>query len=416
LFLSVAFCVITFLTQREVVSISHVHTIPWRIGNALEACSTYLVHMFWPAGLTVVYAGKGITPTLIESAAAAMLLIGISIAGFLTAGRRPWLLAGWLWYLVMLLPVIDLMQLSHNARADRYTYLPQIGVLLSCVWGAAEFWRSRRWGRSTAAAMASAILLVLATAAYFQTGYWRNSETLWKRSLACNPDNTFAMNYLGSTLFNSGHHAEARHYFQKAVQLQPDFPDALVNLGMSSADLGQRADAIALFRRALKINPASAVAHYNLGDSLAETGKLPEAIAEFHAALNSQPDYPAAEYDLGLALGRSGQWDEAATNYQRAFLIPIGAAETRYITGVALAVQTNWDEAIPLYEAALKLKDGYAEAHYRLAVALEAKGQNQSALEHLQLAKTLAISQGNQVLLNGINEEFKKFPASSAPH
>jgi tetratricopeptide (TPR) repeat protein len=413
LFVSAAFCAITLLTQRGVVSISHVHTIPWRIGNAVEACTTYLAHMAWPAGLTVVYAGNGITPTLFESAASAMLLIGISIAAILAARRRPWLLAGWLWYLVTLLPVIDFMQLSHNARADRYTYLPQIGVLLSCVWAAAEFRQSCRWRRTTAAALATAVLLALATAAYFQTSYWRNSETLWKRSLACNPENAFAWNYLGSALFNQGRHAEARHDYQEALKIQPDYPEALVNLGITSADLGNRTEAIALFRHVLQINQASAEAHYNLGDALAEEGRWDEAIEEFHAALHFRPDYPGAEYDLGLALARSGRWDEAAANYQQALRIPISAADTRYITGVDLAAHTNWDAAASLYEAALNVDANHAEAHYRLAVALAAMGKTQPALEHLQQAKTLATSQGKEYLLEGINEEIKKIADNS---
>ncbi|HTB84594.1 MAG TPA: tetratricopeptide repeat protein [Candidatus Sulfotelmatobacter sp.] len=409
------FCVVTLSSQHVMVDEAGRHTLAWRVANAIQALADYIYHGFYPVGLAVAYPLNAFGPEPARTGLAAFVLFAMTIAVFAGRRRYPYLLTGWGWYLIMLLPVIDIMQSGRQARADRFTYLPQIGLVVLCVWGAADFWHARRWQRSMAAGIAAAVLLTLATAAYFQTGYWRNSEALWKRSLACNRDNAFAWNYLGSDLFNSGRHAEARRYFQKAVQLQPDYPDALVNLGMSSADLGQRTNAIALFRQALRINPASPEAHYNLGDSLAEAGNFPEAIGEFQAALQFKPDYPGAEYDLGLSLARSGHWDEAAAHYQTAFRIPISAADTRYITGVALAVQTNWDAAIPLYETALELNTSYAEAHYRLAIALAAKGEKQSALEHLQQAKTLAVAQRKDALLDGINEEFKKIADGSRP-
>jgi tetratricopeptide (TPR) repeat protein len=412
---SAVFCVVTLSSQRVMLDTASHHTLAWRAANAIQAAADYIYHFVYPVGLAVAYPMKAVGPESVRTCLAALILLAVTVAVFAGRRRYPYLITGWGWYLIMLLPVIDIMQAGRQARPDRFTYLPEIGLVLLCVWGAADFWRAHRWQRSTAAGVAAVVLLTLATAANFQTGYWRDSETLWKRSLMVNPGNAFAWNYLGSSFYNSGQQAEAARYFNEAVRLQPDYPEALVNLGIYSANVGRRPEAIALFRRALTINPAFADAHYNLGDSLAEVGNFPEAIKELQTTLQIQPDYPGAEYDLGLSLAHNGQWDDAPVHYQNAFHTPIDAADSYYITGVALAVQTNWDEAIPLYETALKLKPDYAEAHYRLAIALDAKGQKPSALAHLQAAKAMAANQQKNALLNDINEQIKKINEGSQP-
>jgi protein O-mannosyl-transferase len=413
--LSATIAVITWRTQHNAIVEADHCTPLWRLANALEAYTAYLGHTFFPMGLTVAYAPADTAPTPWGTTAALVLLLVISLAAVASWKKYPYLLMGWLWFVGLLLPVIDIMQANKNAHADRYTYLPQIGLLILFTWGLADFFQARRWPRSLIAALAGLLLLALGLAAHRQTSYWRDSETLWSRSLNCNPENALAWNTLGSALFKHGHEAEARRDFQRALHLQPDYPEALVNLGVSSANLNHRSEAIALFERALQLNPANADAYYNLGDALANEGKLTEAIAQFDLALQCRPHFPEAEYDLGLALARTGQWDAAAAHYQRALRVRLNAADVRYITGVALAAQKNWDAAIPLYEAALKLKPDYAEAHYRLGQALAATEKTAAAMEHFHQALARAQKQNNSALAADIKVEIKKLEAAPPP-
>jgi len=415
LILSAATCAVTMLTQDKVVAVMKNLTIPWRIGNALQTYVDYLAHMIWPVGLTVAYSHNQTYPYLWKISISVLILIALTTA--IIAGRRrfPYLATGWLWYLVMLLPVVDIIQVSCNARADRYTYLPQIGLVVMLAWGVTDF--SARWRRRKLilGVAATAVIAALTSAAYVQTTYWQNSFSLWTRTLACTDENSFAHNTIGSALAAQGKWDAAIQHFQQSLHISPDVSATEANLGVALVNTGHRADAIPHFQRALQLDSENANAHCNFADALASEGKNDEAIRHFEQALKFQPNYPEADYGLGLALAREGKWDEARSHYERAMHTQLDAADTRYISGVALATQKQWSEAGQLYEAALRLKPNFAEAHYRLGIALDAQGKSAEALLHLQQAMSLATQQGNSTLTESIHNEIKNH-AAAQPH
>jgi tetratricopeptide (TPR) repeat protein len=411
LVLSAASCVTTALTETNVMTVAHRTHFYWRIGNDLLAYADYLKQTVYPVGLALVYPYSETDPSVWSVGLAAVILLLISAIA--VAGRRkhPYLLVGWLWYLGMLLPVIDSMQATQNARADRYSYLPQIGLLIMMTWGAVELcaiWNRRRVVLGYAAATILAGLLV---GAYVQTTYWKDSISIWTRTLACTSENYFAENTLGSALNNRGKWAEAAAHFRRAIQFKPDYIDAHVNLGIAFVNQGKRDEAISQFEQALQLNPNSAEAHYNLGDALAAQDRQAEAIPHFEQALQSRPDYADAHYDLGLALAGQQKWAEAVPHFEQALHLKLDDTDAKYILAVKLAALKKWDEAIQLYQQVLQHKPDFAEAHNNLGIALASQGKSTEAVKHFQQALNLATAQGNTALAETIRIRLESYPS-----
>jgi protein O-mannosyl-transferase len=411
LLLSAADCVITVLIQKNAIVIAQTLTFPWRVGNALLAYTDYLGHMIYPVGLAVGYYQSEKNPSVWNVSLSALILLSISVS--VIAGRRkhPYLVVGWLWYLGMLLPVIDIMQVAQNARADRYTYLPQIGLYILMTWGVVELCASWRYRRAALGFVATAILAGLLVDSYIQTTYWKNSISLWTRSLACTAENSFADNTIGSALVNLGKWSEAIPYFERALKIKPDYVEAEVNLGVALVNQDKRDEAIPHFVRALQLNPFSADAHYNLGDALATQGKRDEAIQHFERALQLKPDFAGAHYDLGLALAAQGKWPEAIQHFDQALHFKLDETDARYILAVALATDKKWDEAIELYKQVLQVKPDFAEAQNNWGIALIGQGKPAEAIQHFQHALTLATVQGNPALAETIRTRLKSYPS-----
>jgi tetratricopeptide (TPR) repeat protein len=407
LLLSAAACVATALTQKNAIGVAQSHTCLWRVGNAMLAYTDYLKHMFYPVGLALLYPRPGTNLPLWKVGLSVLLLLIIS-AG-VTVGRRkhPYLLVGWLWYLGMLLPVIDIMQAGDQARADRYTYLPQIGLYILITWGAVELCNSWRSGRVVLGFGAVAILGGLLVGARVQTSFWKNSVSIWSHTLACLPENSLAHNNLGNALVARENWAEAVQHFERALQIKPDYAQAHLNLGVALANQGKREEAIQHFKRALQINPDSADALYNLGNALAAEGKPAEAIQHLKRALQLKPDYSLAHYDLGNVLATQGKWEEAIGQYEQALHRKLDYSDAQYILGVALATQRKWEEAIELYRRVIQAKPGFAEARYNFGIALASRGKSAEALRQFQQALLLATAQGNTALAESIRARLK---------
>ncbi len=301
------------------VAASSSETLVSRAGNALVSCVTYLGQMFFPAGLAALYPFPSGGQPFWKVGAAALLLAALSVCFFLRREKQPYLLTGWLWYLGMLAPVLGIVQMGGEAHADRYTYLPQIGIGILITWAAAE-----RLPRRVSAALAIVAVAALAVCARIQTSYWNDSESLWRRALACMPRDVSALPHLnlGDALLGKGELDAAMEEFKRGLAIAP-----------TPANARLRADC-----------------HIDLGFAFLQKKRLDEALAQYAMAVQTKPDYPNARRSLAGALREEGRLDEAIAQYGKA----------------------------------LELDPNYAEAHYNLANALLQKGDVAGATRHFE--------------------------------
>ena len=301
--LTAASCVATFIAQDKAVVAIDVIPLPSRIANALVSYVAYIGELFYPIGLAVLYPYPESGLPIWKVAASTVALAGISTAALVWRRRFPYLFVGWFWYVGMLVPVIGLVQVGLQSMADRYTYLPQIGLCIAVTWGVAQLAASWRHRFRVYGAVSALAVLVLMGLAWRQTSYWRDSETLWTHTLACTARNFLSHNNLGLVLAERGKVDEAIAHFQKAVELKPGYADAHQNLGVALAGRGQFDAAIPHYRKALELKPDYPdITHNNLGIALARRGQFDAAIAHFQKALELKPDYADARNNLDLAL------------------------------------------------------------------------------------------------------------------
>jgi tetratricopeptide (TPR) repeat protein len=308
--LTAASCVATVIAQSTGVIAIAVDPLPSRVANALVSYMAYIRDLFYPMGLAVLYPYPEGGLPIWKVAASSLAMAGISTAAVVWRRRFPYLFVGWFWYLGMLVPVIGLVRVGLHSMADRYTYLPQIGLCIAVTWGVAQLavtWRYRLRVYGMVSALA---VLVLMGFAWRQTSYWRNSETLWTHTLACTARNFLPHNNLGLALAERGRVDEAIAHFQQAVEIKPDYANAHQNLGVALVGQGQFDAAIVHFRKALELKPDFPdITHNNLGIALARRGQFDEAIAHFRKALELRPDYAEARKNLDLALRMRRQPD-----------------------------------------------------------------------------------------------------------
>jgi hypothetical protein len=283
LVLSVCFGVIALKADSAGSSVVADHLpFSWRIGNALVSYVVYIRQMIFPAGLALPYPLTEVP--FPEAAAALLFLSAVSWIAVLLRRKKPYLLTGWFWYLGMLVPVSGVLRILGPARADRFTYLPQIGLCLLLVWGVADWCASIR-RRAWLSAAAIIVLAGLAVASRQQSAYWRDSETLWIHALACTDGNSVAHSNLGAALFVQGKTEEAIYHFRKAIDLGTRQAEVFNNLGRALADSGDYGEAVRQYLKALSIDPNRAEILKNLADSFSEAGDTDRAIRVYELAL-----------------------------------------------------------------------------------------------------------------------------------
>jgi tetratricopeptide (TPR) repeat protein len=361
--LSAASCVATLLAQKQALDASLKPPLVERVGNALISYVVYVGQMIWPARLAVLYPYPEGNLKVSHVILALLLLLIISTGFFLWRTKYPFLLTGWLWYLGMLVPMIGIIQVGSQVRADRYTYLPQIGLYLLVAWSAMEFFRQSRRSRVILASAGLLIITALITRSYFQTSYWQDTETLWKHAVATTSNNYIASNNLAQFLFQSGRFDEAIIESQKALKIKPDLAAAHNNLGAALVENQRNGDGA---RR--------------------QDGAVDEAIVHYRRALQIKPDFAQAWSNLGTALLLRKQVDEAIANYQKALQIDPNFAEARYSLGNAFLAEGKYSESIATYEIAIRVRPDYFEAHYNLGRALAAIGKSEDALKEFNEA------------------------------
>ncbi len=422
LVLSVLSCVATALVPEKMAAGDQL-PFALRMENAVVSQVTYLWQLIHPTGLACLYPNPTSHLPLWQTAGSLAMILGITGVAYAFRRTRPWLIVGWLWCLGMMIPVMGIVQISYYSHADRYTYLPQIGLVLALTWLAAEVCAARPGRRLLLGGGAAVILTALIFRAHAQTAYWRNSEALWRHTLACTTDNLIAQNDLGDALVQQGQLEEAITRFQTALQIKPGYAEAHYNLGNALVQQGKAAEAIvqyqlavqdkptyvearnnlantlikqgnldeaiAQFQQALQLKPDRAESHYNLANALFQKGRMEEAVAQFQKVLQIEPGHAGALNNLGYAFLQMGRGDEAIAEFQQAVQLKPDRAEAHFNLGYALLQIGRVEEAITRFQKVLQLKPGYAEAHYHLADALVRQGKAEEAIAHYQQALKL---------------------------
>jgi protein O-mannosyl-transferase len=386
--LAAASSVATFIVQRKGGAVSTVLTVGERISNALVSYARYLRKMFWPNDLSILYPHPGHWPAW-QVIAAGTLVLAITVAVLLLARRRPYLAVGWLWFFGMLIPTIGLVQVGIQSMADRYSYLPLVGLFIMLAWGLAELVPGRPWRETALAWGAGLALVACALLAARQIRFWRDSEALFGHAVRVTRNNYLAFNNLGFYLNNRGRTAEAMENYRLALKINPAYEDALNNLGYSLAGQKRYAEAIPLYEAALRVRPNHAEVHNNLGNALSEVGRIDEAIEHYLIVLKQKPEHADAHNNLGIALAMKGKLAEAMPHFYDAIRYKPSYASAHSNLGNALAVQHKLDEAIKEYQTALRLKPEDAQAHNNLGNALAEKGRVDEAVGHYREAMRL---------------------------
>jgi Tfp pilus assembly protein PilF len=249
------------------------------------------------------------------------LVASFSVASLWLGRRRPYLLVGWFWFLGTLVPVIGLIQWGNQAMADRFLYVPSVGLFVALAWGLGELLGRWRLPKPAVASVAALVLLALAFRSRDQLRYWRDSEALFRHALDVTENNYFAHNNLGAALFKKGRTQEAMQQFHEAIRLRPDEANACFNLGNALVQQGQIDAATTQFQEAARLKPSSALVHYNLGAALGNQGQTDAAISQFQEAIRLQPAYPEALGSLAGTLDGQGKYAEAIRLYQAALKI-----------------------------------------------------------------------------------------------
>ena len=400
LLLSAAACVITIRTQAAPLAVAQGLSLPWRVGNALLAHGIYLQHLVWPVGLHLLYPHPPAQLPIGAVVASGVVLLGITVAVLAKCRRHPYLLVGWLWYVGMLMPVIDTMQAGDQARADRYAYLPQIGLYIMLAWGVSELTVTLRRRELALGVGAGAVLASLLLVTWAQTGYWKNSESLWNRTLAITPESYIAHCNLGIALAAGGRTDEAIQHFDTALQLNPKDGKTLNNLGKVMTSQGKWPDATHDFQAALDLDPRDAMALNNMGVALAAQHQFQAAVGHYEKALDLQPEFAEAEYNLGNARVAEGQLDEAIHCYEQTLKLDPAHAGAQCNWGLALARQGDLDGAVQHYQEALELKPDYREALNNLGSALVAQGKLEEAAQYYE--QSLRLQPANLATLDDL--------------
>jgi Flp pilus assembly protein TadD len=320
----------TYVVQQRSHYVMPLGLIPLsqRLGNALVSPVAYAADWLWPARLAVFYPFRFHVPWW-QPVAAGVAILAVSILAVRWSGRRPYLAVGWFWYLVTLTPVIGLVQVGSQARADRYTYIPMVGLSIALAWGAAEFAKRRPGLKMAMAAAGVGVCLACAALTWRQAGYWQDTVTLFRHSLAVTSGNYLGYNILGLALRDRGRLDEAIASYREAIEINPGFGDAHANLSQALLEEGRARESLTEAAAAARLKPDDEEAQYNLGTALAGQGRFEEAIEALGMAVRLKPDYAKAHANLGSALANLGRLDEAIAEFNLALRIDPGLEGVR---------------------------------------------------------------------------------------
>jgi len=420
LVLSAAACGITFVLQKRATGAIPPLPLLWRVQNALVSYIIYIWKTVWPTRLAIFYPHPNNTLTIWQVAGAMTLLLAITLAAIVLRKQRPYLFTGWFWYVGMLVPVIGLVQVGEQGHADRYTYLPHIGLFMLAVWLVADLTAGHKSRARFAVAAAGVIIVALVWAAVIQTSHWRNSETLWTHALAVTSDNDLAHNNLGYLCIDRGELDKAISHFEAASKIRSRKLDPHYNVGsafvqMNLADAlglkGLADEAMLHYEEAIKLVPNYADAYYNRGNILFANGRVDEAIADWEKTLQIQPNHADAHTCLGNALLRQGLRTEALAHYEKALVLAPEDPHSR--NNIAWLLATSSDaairdgaKAVGFADEAVRLSGGRERSFLRtLAAAYAESGRFSEAVATARQASAIATMQGKTRLANSLEKD-----------
>ena len=402
--LSIVSGAVTFVVQQQAGAVRalEVLPVPHRIASAALGYWEYIWKTIWPADLALLYPQPAsISWPLVAGAIAGLLIVSLIILW--SRRRMPWLAVGWFWFLGTLVPVIGLVQVGSQRIADRYTYVPTIGLFIIAAWGGAELLRRTRIDRRLVACGIAAVLVVHGSLAHAQVRRWSSSVAIWQHTIAVTSENARAHNHLGHALAAAGRDSEALREYETALRLNPDSPEALNNMGALLARHGDNEPAIAAFERAIALAPALPHARGNLGLALVHAGRPADAVAHLEEAIREAPGNAELWRRLGIALAMTARPHEAIDPLEEALRLQPDDAVTHNALGAVYGGTGRSAEAIEHYREAARLDPRLFEARanlgrtllddggdegkrvlHELALDLLRDGQLEPALQHIE--------------------------------
>ena len=410
--LAAASSVVTFLAQRGVAANLRDLPLSARLANAVVSCASYLYKTFWPVHLAPMYSHQTHLP-MWQIISASLMLAAVTALCVWGAKRWPYLFTGWFWFLGTLVPVIGLVQVGAQAMADRYMYIPSIGLFVLVAWGvwdlSCQSPALRRWP-----AVAGVLALAgCAVATRLQVGCWQNEERLYRRAIAATGNNYVAYELLGNSLLRQGRDTEALACYQESVRIQPGFLPARACLGMLLLKQGRLEEAVEHLKSALSMNPHYRDALVNLGVALTKLGRLDEAAACLREQIRIDPRETDGWFNLGVVLLQQQKLEEAAQCFLAALQLKPDHEPAHSNLGVALMQLGRPQEGIVHLREAVRLAPDNPRAHLNLGFALNELHQPAEAVQELQKALTLARTAGQNDLATQIENMLRN--AQPAP-
>jgi tetratricopeptide (TPR) repeat protein len=365
--------VITIYAQHQVIKTTDQFPLDVRMANALISYVLYLGKMFWPTHLAIFYPheGQGFATSWMPWMAAFCLILVTVLVIWLK--KQRYLVVGWLWYMGTLIPVIGIVQVGVQAMADRYTYIPLIGIFLMIAWGIPDSLKHCSYRKVALALIGGAVTVILTAMTYSQVKHWTNSTALYSHAVEVTSNNRWAYYNLGLSLVEQGDFTGASYHFHKALLIKPNDFEAINNLGIIAIKNNDMAEAIARFSEALQINPGYVKARNNIGFLLFNMGKNEEAIIHFNESLRMVPENPDTHHLLGMALTRNGYLDEAIKHYLVALRLKPDHIRAHNSIGIVLARKGQINQAIDHFRDALRINPQFEEARRNLNTALSQK-------------------------------------------
>jgi len=403
-------CVMTFLSEQggNTVGSLDIYPLSMRVSNALVSYLIYIKKIFWPGDLAVLYPYPGAIPWW-QTLGAGALLVCLFVVALRASKRSPYLVVGWLWYLGTLVPVIGLIQVGVQGMADRYTYIPLIGLFMMVAWGLHDLLGRRRYPRLVLSISAGLLLSTLMICTWFQVRHWINSIALFTHTVNVTSGNYMGHHILGVALEKEGRLNDALSHYFESIKIEPhNYPDSYSNIGGVYIQQGRIEDAIKYCSEALRIDPRSVNAHITLGNALAAKGDMDTAVDHFFEALRIEPESGEAHNNLGNVLLRQGRVEDAIQHCSKALGFKARFVRAHINLANALTFQGKYKAAIEHYSKALQIKPDSADALNNLGITQARQGHIAAAIKHfseaIQISPDFAkahVNLGDALVLQG---------------